>query len=854
MNNPRIGYLTAFSFVLALLTACQSGGSSSPANATPKGDLGPTPLVSLLSPSSGAKGVEQESSIRATFTEDIDAVTLTPATFQLYLGTSLANQIPGSVGYESSTRTAVFQPTQKLISGAKYTAIVSENITSISGAALGSQTSWTFETKDTAPPFIVSTNPACGTINAPVTSAFCVEFSEIVNPLTVLPGTILVNKQTATGLLPVSGSLQTSNEGKTLCFFPELSLDTDADYFFSVSQTIEDLGGNKLVVPITCKSTTIETVKPFVVEVAPAPSATKVKFDAVITVKLSEPVNSLTVAPDTLELLDDAGAKVDAAFQLDEEANALTLTPSTKLKVYSLYSVVLKPDIKDLVGNPFGPSPALAPPYTWTFQTVGWEAPTVIEHDDVFDLFGPPPAEIPSVGELQSAVDAKNAITWAVWSQKQESDLVKQIYVNSMPAGGNWGMTESAISAGAGDASVPQIAISPNGDPWVIWIQKDAADVKNNVYGSSFNAGAWSSPVRISSDEADAKSPRIAIDGAGIPFVAWLEPRAIEGVTGSPFDVVYASNLSGDPLAWNNKTLISATRDKVQSFDLGADTQRNRIYAVFAQKNTEAATPDPEVHCYVNIFEPGTGWAATATKISTDIQTGTGTQANDVSEPKIVAFPSTGNAIVAWIQKTTAAANSTRPYASFFTGPDAIVGTPGSWSEPVKLDSKNFQCAQLRAVGSSQSEQALVAWSQKDSGAAGTLDNFWSVNYTGTWGAQKRISDNKGSANELSLFWEPSSGVYYAAWTRSSLSAPTATNPDLASRIYSSSLPAITGDWDEGLAASAPPLNLQHPAFTPKISAVLLGATRRVVAIWAQTVNLPPFTNYTNLEGSFYEE
>jgi len=137
----RTSYFETLSLA-ALLIAMAGCGSDHPS--------GPTvdtvaPTVSSTNPGNGATGVAV---ITASFSEGMDASTITAATFTVSGpgGTPVA----GNVTYDASTRIARFTPTGALGVGAAYTATITTGVKDAAGNALASNHVWSFTTWSSA--------------------------------------------------------------------------------------------------------------------------------------------------------------------------------------------------------------------------------------------------------------------------------------------------------------------------------------------------------------------------------------------------------------------------------------------------------------------------------------------------------------------------------------------------------------------------------------------------------------------------------------------------------------------------------------------------------------------------------
>jgi hypothetical protein len=105
----------------------------------------PPEIVSTL-PANAATNVPLTQSVSATFTEAMNPLTLTNATFQLTQG---GNAVAATLAYDAITFTATLTPTVALLPGTTYTATVTSGATDLAGDPLGDtgpSNPWTFTT------------------------------------------------------------------------------------------------------------------------------------------------------------------------------------------------------------------------------------------------------------------------------------------------------------------------------------------------------------------------------------------------------------------------------------------------------------------------------------------------------------------------------------------------------------------------------------------------------------------------------------------------------------------------------------------------------------------------------------
>jgi hypothetical protein len=111
------------------------------------------PTVTQQIPASGATGVGLASSVRAIFSEALEAATVTASSFELR---DPSNQpVSTSISYDAGARTAMLTTTAGLLANATYTATMKGGTTGIhdlAGNALAADVVWSFTTGTPAPP------------------------------------------------------------------------------------------------------------------------------------------------------------------------------------------------------------------------------------------------------------------------------------------------------------------------------------------------------------------------------------------------------------------------------------------------------------------------------------------------------------------------------------------------------------------------------------------------------------------------------------------------------------------------------------------------------------------------------
>jgi Ice-binding-like/Bacterial Ig-like domain len=136
--------VTAVAIVaVVLVTGCKKEDSPKPASTSTTSTT--IPSITAKSPSSNATNVALNKVISVTFSEAMDATTISATTFYLKQGTT---PIVGTVGYSGTT--ATFTPSMALIAGMVYSATMTTSTKSAAGISLALNTTWNFTTGSNA--------------------------------------------------------------------------------------------------------------------------------------------------------------------------------------------------------------------------------------------------------------------------------------------------------------------------------------------------------------------------------------------------------------------------------------------------------------------------------------------------------------------------------------------------------------------------------------------------------------------------------------------------------------------------------------------------------------------------------
>ena len=210
------------------------------------------PTVTLMSPASGATAVAVTANTTATFSEAMNATTLTTSTVTL-LAQGNATPVAAAVTYNAAALTVTLHPTASLAAGTVYTATVKgggSGVKDAAGNALAADRVWTFTTAsavDTTPPTVTTVTPAAGATGVVVSANSTATFSEAMNASTLTTTTVtLLAQGNAT---PVAATVTYSAVTLAVTLDPTADLAPGTLYTATVkggSSGAKDVAGNAL--------------------------------------------------------------------------------------------------------------------------------------------------------------------------------------------------------------------------------------------------------------------------------------------------------------------------------------------------------------------------------------------------------------------------------------------------------------------------------------------------------------------------------------------------------------------------------------------------------------------------------
>lgn len=313
------------------------------------------PIVVSTFPNDGAIGVLIGGNLAATFSESMNPLSITTATFSLRQG---ATAIPGTVSYSGVT--ANFNPTNNLAANTAYTATIWPGVRDLAGNNMAESYIWEFTTgssSDAIAPTVTSTAPVNHASGVLIGTNLSATFSEAMNPLTITT----MNFVLRLGASVVAGTVTYS--GVTALFNPEISLTASTEYTATITDNVRDLAGNAMAhdyVWSFTTGTTPDVISPTVIATIPADQTTGVSLNGNLSANFSEAMNPLSVTSVSMTL---SQGTTPVAGTVNYAGQAATFNPSINLAAATLYTATVTTGVRDLAGNHMGNN------YVWTFTT-----------------------------------------------------------------------------------------------------------------------------------------------------------------------------------------------------------------------------------------------------------------------------------------------------------------------------------------------------------------------------------------------------------------------------------------------------------------------------------------------------
>lgn len=305
----------------------------------------------------GQTNVAVNTKVGATFSEGMDPLSVTNATFTLTETTSGA-AVAGGLG--ASGVSAIFIPQFNLLPSTNYTMTIKGGTRGVKDLAGNPMTSdfvirWsTGAGADTTAPTVTSTQPANGDTNVANNTKVSAIFSEGMDPLTFNNATFRVTESVSGAV--VAGGLGYS--GISAVFIPSVNLTPNTRYTLTVKGLIngvKDLAGNPMAsdfVSVWTTGAVADTTAPTVTGTIPTNGQTNVAINTKVGATFSESMDPLTITNTNFTVKETvSGATVIGTISYSG-VNAV-FVPLANLAPSTRYTLTVKggsTGVKDLAG------------------------------------------------------------------------------------------------------------------------------------------------------------------------------------------------------------------------------------------------------------------------------------------------------------------------------------------------------------------------------------------------------------------------------------------------------------------------------------------------------------------------
>ncbi|MDA0180308.1 DUF4082 domain-containing protein [Solirubrobacter phytolaccae] len=381
------------------------------------------PAIQTRTPATNAAGVAADATVKVTFDEPVDPLTVTAGAFVLKDG---ANAVPASVAYDAPTRTATLTPTGALSLSKTYTATVkggNAGPADLVGNRFTADDSWDFSTPPQCPCTVFKTTdnqPGNAVQDQPLelgmkfrskedgfitalrfykqpnntgvhvgnlwsstgqplaTATFKDETASgwqqvaLTNPVAITKDTTyVVSYHSPAGYYPQgTGYFNNVADNAPLYALPNTTPGGNGVYKYGPSAFPDQTwqATNYWVDASFDRTIPPDTTGPTVSASTPANGAAAVARTSFVTAQFDEPIAPASLTTTTFTLRDSGNNAVTATVTYDAQTRTAKLTPAAPLAFDTTYTARVKGasgGVTDVAGNP------LAADKTWTFTAAG---------------------------------------------------------------------------------------------------------------------------------------------------------------------------------------------------------------------------------------------------------------------------------------------------------------------------------------------------------------------------------------------------------------------------------------------------------------------------------------------------
>ncbi|MFZ3264074.1 MAG: Ig-like domain-containing protein [Terriglobales bacterium] len=316
------------------------------------------PSVVNTSPESAETQVPTNAPVQVLFSEPIQPTSIGQITFK-----TGGNAVAASTSFSDANQLLTLTPALPLLINTSYTISITGVKDSAGNQMTGTVTN-TFTTAgtfDLAGPSVLLTDPAPDTTGVGTNVIARVQFSERLNPLTVVTSSNEPYNQGSVELLnantgaPVPITVTMSSDRTTAIVTPTSALSSNTLYTISAGNAANyyDVAGNGGS-PYTSNFTTAagtHTTSTTVSSISPANAQTTVPINAQVVALMSDTIDPTTINNSSITVKTSGGVTVGGTVSLASDGVTLTFAPNGNLAAATSFNVSVG-GFNDVQGNP----------------------------------------------------------------------------------------------------------------------------------------------------------------------------------------------------------------------------------------------------------------------------------------------------------------------------------------------------------------------------------------------------------------------------------------------------------------------------------------------------------------------
>ena len=599
------------------------------------------PTVVSSTPSNGAANVAVNAPVTATFSEAMNASTITGSNVTL-APTAGGAAIAATVSYNGPSKVVTLTPSSSLAVSTSYTLTVSTAVKDVAGNSMASPFTAAFTTAaapDVTSPTITNVTPLNAATGVAVNASVVVTFSEAMTAATVTSSTFTLTP--TSGGSPLAANVTYNAGPGTATLVPSAALANNTSYTVSVTSGAKDLANNGLT-PFSSTFTTVgDVTAPTVTNVAPLNAATGVALNSSVVVTFSEAMTGATVTSSTFTLTPTSGGSpVAANVSYNAGPGTATLVPTTALGGNTSYTVNVANGARDLANNGLTP-------FTSTFTTVA--------SGDVTP---------PTVVMLSPANGATGVATSATpifrFNETMNLSTINNSSVTLAPVGGS-PVAGSIAFHGLNTVQFLPSAGLNQGTTYVLTVSAGAKDLAGNGVSPQFTSSFTTNGVAdLTAPTVIAVNPVNAAVGVVTStnvVVTFSEPMSAVSITsstftltptsgGSPLPATVSYNVGAATATLTPTSVLIGNTDYTVNVTVGAkDVANNALTAFSSTFKTALGISDitPPTVMAVNPVNAATGVAVGTSVVVTFSEGMTGSTVNSST---FTLSPTSGGAAV----------------------------------------------------------------------------------------------------------------------------------------------------------------------------------------------------------------